>query len=364
MDHPGALRHPADGEAVDARPRPASGACRWSGSRSAASRAAVGRRARGRPPASPASDACRAAAARRSRRSRGRAPPRRRGRAAAPPRPRSRARRARRARPVAAFATPELTTTACGSARLEVLLRDEHRRRLDAVDGEHRRADRRRASSGRARGPSSLRRMPAWTPAATKPFGGGDAHTSTPGEAAARPSRGARARGSRSAPPGRRRPCRGCRARRRRSRVPVGAVGEDADLGRVGALHARRARARRPPAARVTAGCGGVGRLERARADRRRRSAGRSTVAISPRRTGSRCGTKQTGKPSACSISGACWCAPTRYGDDVLEHGAGVRARPSASRPAPETPDFASTTTPSGSIASASGASASSAAVA
>ena len=50
-------------------------------------------------------------------------------------------------------------------------------------------------------------------------------------------------------------------------------------------------------------------------------------MARRPRRTGSKCGTKHTGKPSACAISGACWCVPTRYGDDVLEHEACVRAR-------------------------------------
>ena len=38
-------------------------------------------------------------------------------------------------------------------------------------------------------------------------------------------------------------------------------------------------------------------------------------MASSPRRTGSRCGTKQTGKPSSCSISGAWRCAPTAYGE-------------------------------------------------
>ena len=82
--------------------------------------------------------------------------------------------------PVAAFATPELTTTACGSRDLEVRLRDDDRRGLDAVGREHRRADRRRESSGRARGPSSR------LPDARADAGGdealrrGDAHTSTP----------------------------------------------------------------------------------------------------------------------------------------------------------------------------------------
>src|SRR5918994_3236164 len=82
-----------------------------------------------------------------------------------------------------------------------------------------------------------------------------------------------------------------------------------------------------------------------------------------PRRTGSRCGTKQTGKPSACSISGACWCDPTLYGDTFSSTDVAWEDAFSV-RPAPETPDFASTTTPAGSIESTSGESASRTAVA
>ena len=98
----------------------------------------------------------------------------------------------------------------------EVLLRHDHGRGLDAVDRLHRRPDRRH---GRAHDGEVLRAPPDARVNARgdEALGGRDAHTRTPREPEARPSRRARARGSRSAPPGRRRPCRGCRARRRRS---------------------------------------------------------------------------------------------------------------------------------------------------
>ena len=114
VDHPRALCHPADGEAVHGDRR--------------LLRARVGRENRlggVRPAARPRVRAprhagrrapCRAEAASRSRRSRGRAPPRRRGRAAGRPRRRSRSASSSPRSPVAAFATPELMTIACGSA--------------------------------------------------------------------------------------------------------------------------------------------------------------------------------------------------------------------------------------------------------
>ena len=111
--------------------------------------------------------------------------------------------------------------------------------------------------------------MPAATPEATKPLAAVTLIPAPP-RAEARRSRAGRARGSRSARPGRRRPCRGCRSRRRRSRGPGCPVGEHAELGGVGALHARelgrdalrehaspRARSRtRPRAARADVGVG------------------------------------------------------------------------------------------------------------
>ena len=115
--------------------------------------------------------------------------------------------------PVAAFATPELTTTACGWA--------SSRFAFDTTTGaactrfcvhiaapvarESTRAAARRPC-GRAGCPRAPRRRRSPCAAVTL--------IRAPRAAAARRSRRARARGSRSAPPGRRRPCRGCRARR------------------------------------------------------------------------------------------------------------------------------------------------------
>ena len=163
--------------------------------------------------------------------------------------------------PVAAFATPELIDDRLRLGRREMLLRDDDRRGEHLVDGEHRRPDRGhgRADDGEVEPLAADARVHA---GGGEPLRGGDAHHRALRRAAGRPSRAARARGSRSAPPGRRRPCRGCRARRRRCPCRR-AVGEDADLGRVGALDARelgrdalrqhasrRARRRTPPRAR------------------------------------------------------------------------------------------------------------------
>ena len=72
-----------------------------------------------------------------------------------------------------------------------------------------------------------------------------------------------------------------------------------------------------------------------------RRSSACSRSTSRPRFTGRRCGTKQTGKPSACSISGVCWWVPTRYGERLsrtkpaCERGLeprGLRRRRSTSR--------------------------------
>ena len=214
MDHPGALRHPADGEAVE-RDRRLLRARVGGEDRLGGVRATVGReRGHGRLRARRGRG--RAAAAARSRRSRGRAPPR-------PARSSSRPASAAVAiasstprSPVAAFATPELTTIACGSAAARcsfVTITGAAWTRLTVCIAVPTAGTVERTTARSF----SFRRMPAWTPAATKPLA---AVTLTPGprRAGALPSRRARARGSRSAPPGRRRPCRGCRARRRRSR--------------------------------------------------------------------------------------------------------------------------------------------------
>ena len=118
--------------------------------------------------------------------------------------------------PVAAFAMPELITTACGSAL--------SRWRFDTTTGAastrfcvHIAAP---VASGTERTIARSRfslRMCACTPDATKPTAAVTLIRALR-SGAGRPSRRGRARGSRSAPPARRRPCRGCRSRR--SRLP------------------------------------------------------------------------------------------------------------------------------------------------
>ena len=177
MDHPGALRHATDDEAVavgDGLLRPAVGR----EDRGGGIRATV-RRERCGGVANSCERHVRSAAERRSRPSTGRRPGRSRGRAPPPPRPRS-ARRGRCPLPVAALATPAFTTTACGSA--------DSRWRLETTTGAARTrfvvhtaaptAGTVERTSARS-GPD--RRMPAWTPEATNPRGRSDRHqTSTP----------------------------------------------------------------------------------------------------------------------------------------------------------------------------------------
>ena len=198
--------------------------------------------------------------------------------------------------------------------------------------------------------------MPACDAGGDEPLRGGDAHTSTPASrrpaVSGRPSaRFAFCTAWPAAPLPR------LSSAQTTIAGPGRAVGEDADLGAVGALDARELGRDARPAARVTAGEAAYAASSSVAQVRRSRS--RSRWRAGPRRTGSRCGTKQTGKPSACAISGACWCEPTLYGETFSSTEAACDDAFSV-RPAPETPDFASTTTPAGSIASASGASASS----
>ena len=113
MDHPGALRHPADGEAVARDDR----LLRRVSVVRIASAASAPPSAERRPPSSRAPRAGGpSAAARRSRRSRGRAPARARARAGAAVSAAVASASSSPCLPVAAFATPELITTACGSA--------------------------------------------------------------------------------------------------------------------------------------------------------------------------------------------------------------------------------------------------------
>ena len=252
MDHPRALRHPADREAVARDDR-------LLGTR-------VGRHDRlgrvgARRPSASAGDrrlerraaACAAAAARRSRRSRGRAPPRRSSSssraasaavASASSLPRS---------PVAAFATPELIDHRLRLGEREVLAVDLQARGLDVVAREHRPAGRVRHASGRPRGPCGRGGgCPRATPEATKPLA---AVTLIPARSRSR-------RPAVSVEPE--------REVRVLHRLPGGAlaevveradddrdagraVGEDADLGRVGALDARDLRLDPSGSTRTTA---------------------------------------------------------------------------------------------------------------
>ena len=242
----------------------------------------------------------------------------------------------------------------------EVLLRHDHRRRLDAVDGLHRRADgrHRRAHDGEILLLPPDARVHA---GGDEALGRGDAHTSTPREPEPRrlgePEREVRVL---------HRLAGGALAevveRADDDRGAGRAVGEDADLGRVGALHARqlrcdalrqhghgrcgRRRPRRAPRA---------GRRRRSAARRRSRSARGAPAAGAARsRRGSRAPARSPARAGA---------TPTLYGETFSSTAA---ACDEAFRvlPAPETPDLASTMTPSGSTASTRGQSASSAAVA
>ena len=118
--------------------------------------------------------------------------------------------------PVAALATPELTTIACGSVVSRCALETTTgaactRLTVNIAAPTAGTVERTIARSFAAR------RMPAETPAAANPRAAVTLIRAPP-TGAIRPSRAGRARRSRSAPPGRPRPCRGCRARRRRSR--------------------------------------------------------------------------------------------------------------------------------------------------
>ena len=140
------------------------------------------------------------------------------------------------AAPVAALATPELITTACGSAssrwRRETATGAACTRFVvQTAPPTARGTERTSATSG------DERRIPAVTPLASNPRAAVTDIRPAPPRAAGPRSRRSRRGGSRSGPPGRRRPCRGCRARRRR-RPAREAVLEDADLRAVRLLDA------------------------------------------------------------------------------------------------------------------------------
>ena len=264
--------------------------------------------------------------------------------------------------PVAAFATPALITTACGSALLEVPFRDHDGRRQHAVRRPHGRPDGRHGASGRAQGPAPTRRMPACTPLADEPLGGRDGHqTRTPESRSPVVSSSPKRRltfwiacpaaplprlssaqmtivRSRRADP--RRP----RSRRRpsagRARAPASTPsGEHVDDVAVRVVLLEQS-------AQVGA----------SRANARTSRAVRGARAAGAERT-------SPGKPSCAAISGACWCCrrdTARRSRAPLRHASDARG----ARPAPVIPDFASTTTPVVLDLGAIGASASSAAVA
>ena len=302
MDHPGPFRHPADREAADARrPRP-SARSRSSGSPRRPRR----HRRRERPAAAsraPASTFAREAA-RRSRRSRARGSP-----PAASP---SSARGLRRRDRVG------LALRAGGGVRdarvdqhrlrlrpLEVALGDGHRRGLDPVRRPQGGSDGSAARSARRRRPGLPDgRIPAATPLATKPSGAvtDTARPCTPAEPEA---------GGLLEPEG------AVDVLDRLTRCALAevvlgadhdrpireAVGEDADLGSVRVLDAREVR-RDALRQHLTTGLSAYASSSSAR---RSAPVERTLhVAIRPRRTGSRCGVNETGKPSSWAISGTC----------------------------------------------------------
>ena len=194
------------------------------------------------------------AAARRSRRSRARAPApaSRPSSAAACAAVATRVGVALRA-PVAAFATPELIDDRLRLGRGEVRAVELQARGLHPVAREHRAADRGRRSSGRRATSLFAWRIPASTPEATKPLAAVTLIRALR-RAVALPSRRGRARGSRSGRAWPAAPLPRLSSAQMTIVVAGRAVGEHADLGRVGALHARELRARRLPAGRARPG--------------------------------------------------------------------------------------------------------------
>ena len=231
----------------------------------------------------------------------------------------------------------------------EVRLRDEHRRGLDAVGREHPGAD---GGHGRAHdrevelrladpgmhgaGDEALARaVTAPVARSSGPLDGDRHQTSTP----RRPQPGGLLEAEREV--------------RVLDRLPGGALAEIVDRGRSRSSgrsprpRTRRPRRRRCPAAargrarpRITlddvrAGVGGL--------EQRPRVLGGAHVAGADEArggAGTTCGTNVTGKPSSCAISGACLCAPTAYGVTFSSTAAACE-RSFSVRPAPEMPGLA-----------------------
>ena len=356
MDHPGALRHPADGEAVHRDGRFLRRACRSSGSRRRRRRRRPAR-ARRRPRAGPETILSSGSSGpitpvertRISSASRSSSRPASAAVASASSSPRS---------PVAAFATPELTTIACGSATSRCAFETTTGAASTwlTVNIAAPTAGPDRADDGEV-----LRRAPDARVDAGggEALGGGDAHTSTPASLSPAVSGSPSARFAfctawPAAPLPRLSSAQTTIDRAGR------AVGEDADLRRVGALDAREL-GRDPVRQHADDVAAGVRLLEQrahvlvSRGRSRSRSARAGPAAGAGRsRRGSRAPARAPARAGASRPGTATTFSSTTAACEV---GFSVR-------PAPETPDFASTTTPSGSIDPASGASASSAAVA
>ena len=124
-----------------------------------------------------------------------------------------------------------------------------------------------------ARSLRSRRRIPAATPEATKPLAAVTLTRAPRWRRRPAVSAAARARGSRSAPPARRRPCRGCRARRS-TIARAGRPSAKTPISAASVPWTRAISGSTPSGSTRTTGAAGVGRLEQPRA--RRRPSGRN----------------------------------------------------------------------------------------